>query len=182
MTPVMTRTVGSFVIIAAAIPLSAGGRAVPQAVPAAPAQAPGGYTHVWADEFNRDGAPDPAIWTYEEGFVRNNEAQWYTRDRRENARIENGLLMIEGRKERFANPAHDPAKPATGRNAPFAEYTSASLNTHGRRSLLYGRIEVRARLPQGRGVWPAIWTLGDNRSDVGWPACAESEIMEFGGH
>jgi beta-glucanase (GH16 family) len=144
--------------------------------------APAGYSLVWSDEFDRDGAPDPANWTYEEGFVRNNEAQWYTGDRRENARVENGMLVIEGRKERFANPAHDPGKPVQWRNAAFAEYTSASLTTQGRRSMLYGRIEVRARLPQGRGVWPAIWTLGDNRSQVGWPACGEIDIMEFVGH
>jgi beta-glucanase (GH16 family) len=144
--------------------------------------APPGYTLVWSDEFDRDGEPDPANWSYEEGFVRNNEAQWYTRNRRENARVANGTLVIEARKERLANPAHDPARPAQWRNAPFAEYTSASLNTLGRRSVLYGRIEVRARLPQGRGVWPAIWTLGTNRSDVGWPACGEIDIMEFVGH
>ena len=141
-----------------------------------------GFELVWSDEFDRDGAPDPAVWRYEEGFVRNNEAQWYTRDRRENARVERGALVLEARKEAYPNPNHDPAKPADWRNAPAATYTSASLNTRGTRSLLYGRVEVRAKLPQGKGVWPAIWTLGDNRSEVGWPACGEIDIMEFVGH
>jgi beta-glucanase (GH16 family) len=158
------------------------GRAAEQATAAQMPPAPPGYALVWSDEFDHDGAPDPATWSYEEGFVRNNEAQWYTRNRRENARIEHGMLVIEARKERFTNPAHDPAKPAQGRNAPFAEYTSASLNTLGRRSMQYGRIEVRARLPHGLGVWPAIWTLGTNRGDVPWPACGEIDIMEFVGH
>jgi len=144
--------------------------------------APSGYALAWSDEFDTDGEPNPAIWTYEEGFVRNNEAQWYTRNRRENARVIQGMLIIEARKERFANPAHDATKPAQGRNAPFAEYTSASLNTLGRQSVMYGRIEVRARVPEGRGVWPAIWTLGTNRTEVGWPACGEIDIMEFVGH
>jgi beta-glucanase (GH16 family) len=143
---------------------------------------PSGYALDWSDEFDTDGEPNPAMWTYEEGFVRNNEAQWYTRNRRENARVAQGTLIIEARKERFTNPAYDPTKTPQGRNAPFAEYTSASVNTLGRRSIMYGRIEVRARVPEGRGVWPAIWTLGANRSEVGWPACGEIDIMEFVGH
>jgi beta-glucanase (GH16 family) len=177
------RPIRRLAAMAAAV-LAAGlsGRAAqPIAMSQAPS-APAGYVLAWSDEFDRDGAPDPAIWTYEEGFIRNNEAQWYTRDRRENARVSNGMLVIEARRERFDNPRHDPARPAQGRNAPFAEYTSASLNTLGQRSILYGRIEVRARLPHGRGVWPAIWTLGTNRGDVPWPACGEIDIMEFVGH
>ena len=169
--------------IAAAVSVIAALVSVPAPSQSPPRQAPPpGYVLVWADEFDRDGAPDSAVWRYEEGFVRNNEAQWYTRDRRENARVERGVLIIEGRKETFTNPTYNAARPADWRNAAEANYTSASLNTLGTRSLLYGRIEVRAKLPQGKGVWPAIWTLGDNRSAIGWPACGEIDIMEFVGH
>ena len=137
---------------------------------------------VWSDEFDQPGMPDAARWDYETGFVRNNEQQFYTRARPENARIENGLLIIEARKERMKNPAYDPAAQGRGRRGrEFAEYTSASLTSRGKASWTYGRIEVRAKLPSGRGTWPAIWTLGTNRS-VGWPACGEIDIMEFVGH
>lgn len=130
---------------------------------------------VWSDEFDKPGRPDAKKWGYEEGFVRNHEAQFYTRDRQENARVEAGLLVIEARKERFANPAFDQKK---GKGKPFADYTSASLTTAGKASWTYGRIEVRAKLPTGRGMWPAIWTLGDNHKQAGWPACGEIDIME----
>jgi beta-glucanase (GH16 family) len=128
---------------------------------------------VWSDEFDKAGPPDPAKWTYEVGFVRNREAQYYTRARPENARVENGMLVIEARKERFPVAAADPR----GRHC-FAEYTSASLTTRGKASWTYGRVEVRAKLPTGRGTWPAIWTLGSNLPTVGWPACGEIDIME----
>ena len=127
--------------------------------PGAPAQTR--WELVWADEFDYQGVPDPARWTYEEGFIRNNEKQFYTR-RPENARVENGTLVIEARKEKFQN----------------AEYTSASVTTSGKASWRYGRIEVRAKLPSGRGMWPAIWTLGTNIKQVGWPECGEIDIME----
>jgi len=139
---------------------------------------------VWADEFDQPGRPDPAKWTYETGFVRNHEAQLYTRDRAENARVENGVLILEARKEHFKNPAFNPAatnSPNPQLSREFAEYTSASLTTRGRASWTGGRIEVRAKLPAGRGTWPAIWTLGTNFAQVGWPACGEMDIMEFVG-
>src|SRR5688572_28406782 len=83
---------------------------------------------VWSDEFEKPGLPDPSRWDYETGFIRNNEAQCYTRGREENARIEGGMLIIEARKERLKNPAYDPARPSRrgNRNREFAEYTSAS--------------------------------------------------------
>ena len=120
-------------------------------------------TSVWQDEFDRDGLPDRSRWDYEVGFIRNNERQYYTRDRLENARVENGVLVIEARRERFQG----------------ADYTSASLTS--RASWTYGRIEVRAKLPRGRGTWPAIWTLGTNIREVGWPQCGELDIMEHVG-
>jgi beta-glucanase (GH16 family) len=128
-------------------------------------QAPSGSgeTLVWQDEFDGAGLPDAGRWNYEVGLVRNNERQYYTRDRTENARVENGLLVIEARRERFQN----------------ADYTSASVTS--RASWTYGRIEVRAKLPKGRGTWPAIWTLGTNIREVGWPECGEIDIMEHVG-
>ena len=134
------------------------------ATPPDPARPPASSaTLVWSDEFDDREAPDPARWDYEVGRIRNNEAQYYTRARQQNARIENGLLLIEARREPFEG----------------AEYTSASLTS--RASWTYGRFEVRARLPSGRGTWPAIWTLGTNIKDVGWPACGEIDIMEHVG-
>jgi beta-glucanase (GH16 family) len=135
----------------------------------AQAQSPG-WRLVWADEFDYHGLPDPTKWTYEEGLLRNRESQYYTKARWENARVENGDLVIECRKESYTPTNHAPV-----------EYTSASLTTKHTASWLYGRIEVRAKLPQGRGVWPAIWTLGTNVVSVGWPRCGEIDIMEFVG-
>jgi beta-glucanase (GH16 family) len=120
---------------------------------------------VWSDEFNYTGLPDSTKWDYEEGFIRNNEAQYYTRNRPENARVENGTLVIEARRDFF----HDSA------------FSSASLNTFNKREFLYGRIEMNAKLPYGNGVWPAFWTLGTNINDIGWPACGEIDIMEYVG-
>ena len=125
---------------------------------------------VWSDEFNYQGLPDTNKWGYEEGFVRNHESQYYTRARLENARVENGNLVIECRKEQFTPPNHAPV-----------EYTAASLTTKNKESWQYGRIEVRAKIPQGKGVWPAIWMLGTNITQVGWPRCGEIDIMEFVG-
>ena len=139
---------------------------------------------VWSDEFDHAGLPDPAKWNYEEGFLRNNEEQYYTRGRAENARVENGMLIIEARKERFKNPSFDPNAQGRGsfrRHREYAEYTSASLTTQSKASWTYGRIEVRAKLPDARGTWPAIWTLGTNHDEVIWPACGEIDIMEFVG-
>ncbi len=137
---------------------------------------------VWSDEFDAtSGMPDPTKWDYETGFIRNNESQLYTRARKENARLEGGHLVIEGRKEHFKNPGFQPGKESR-RNREWTDYTSASLVTKGKASWTYGRIEVRAQLPKGRGNWPAIWMLGTNMSAVGWPACGEIDIMEFVGH
>lgn len=137
---------------------------------------------VWSDEFDYQGLPDAKKWDYEEGFIRNNEAQYYTRARLDNARVENGHLIIEGRKEKYANPRYNPNGGRRGASRQFAEYTSASLITHNKADWQYGRIEVRAKIPQGQGVWPAIWMLGADSRRVGWPAAGEIDIMEFVGH
>jgi beta-glucanase (GH16 family) len=126
-----------------------------------PTPVPAGWTLAFADEFTTPGPPDASKWGYELGYIRNNEAQFYT-SRAENVRVENGLLVIEGRREDYQG----------------YRYTSASINTLGRFEFRYGRVEVRAKLPSGLGTWPAIWTLGVNRAQVGWPTCGEIDIME----
>jgi beta-glucanase (GH16 family) len=133
---------------------------------------------VWSDEFNKPGAPDPAKWTFEEGYIRNREAQYY---RPENARVENGSLVIDVRKEQFPNPKYQQGS-EDWRRVQFAEYTSASLTTEGKASWTYGRFEIRAKFPRGRGIWPAIWTLGTNRRTAGWPTCGEIDIAEYFAH
>src|SRR5262245_19092032 len=106
---------------------------------------------VWSDEFDQPGLPNPERWTCETGFIRNNEAQYYTRERQENARVENGMLVIEGRKEKFKNPDYAPDNKGR-RGQEFAEYTSASVTTRTMAAWTYGRIEVKAKLPKGRGT------------------------------
>ncbi len=135
--------------------------AAPSQTSTAPTPVPAGWSLVFADEFDAAGAPDAAKWGYELGYIRNNEKQYYT-SRAENVRIEGGNLVIEGRKEAYQGYG----------------YTSASINTRGRFELLYGRVEVRAKLPAGTGTWPAVWMLGTNISQAGWPACGEIDIME----
>ncbi|MBN1844825.1 MAG: glycoside hydrolase family 16 protein [Sedimentisphaerales bacterium] len=133
---------------------------------------------VWSDEFETAGLPDETKWSYEEGFIRNRELQYYTKARRENARIENGLLIIEARREKYPNSNYRPDARQPNRSRPQADYTSASLTTRGKAHWHRGRIEVRAKLPTGKGTWPAIWLLGENIRQVGWPACGEIDIME----
>ncbi|MCE5326522.1 MAG: glycoside hydrolase family 16 protein [Planctomycetaceae bacterium] len=152
----------------------------PRASASGPAAARQGWQLVWADEFDHEGLPDPAKWTYEVGFIRNQEKQFYTKARKENARVAGGVLIIEGRKEPYAIPASDAPTRQTQRKT--AAYTAASITTQGKASWTYGRIEVRAKLPQGKGVWPAIWTLGTSIPKIGWPRCGEIDIMEFVGH
>jgi beta-glucanase (GH16 family) len=122
-------------------------------------------TLVFNDEFNTNGAPDPAKWGYEigtgSGGWGNNELEYYT-NRPENAIVQGGVLKIIAVKENYLGSA----------------YTSARLLTKGKYSFKYGRIEVRAKFPTGVGTWPAAWMLGDNIGTVGWPACGETDIVE----
>jgi beta-glucanase (GH16 family) len=128
---------------------------------------PPGLKLVWSDEFSRDGLPDSTKWTYETGGNGwgNNEAEYYTAGRKENARVEKGCLIIEARKEHWMNK----------------EYTSARLVTKGKGDWKYGRIDVRAKLPRGKGTWPAIWTLG-SQTPLKWPDDGEIDIMEHVGY
>jgi beta-glucanase (GH16 family) len=127
---------------------------------------------VWADEFNKGGKPDPQRWGYDLGngcpavcYWGNNELQYYT-DEARNVRIENGLLIIEAHKE----------------NKGDRTYTSTRLVSKGKGDWLYGRIEIKAKLPSGRGTWPAIWMLSTDWKYGGWPASGEIDIMEHVGY
>ncbi|TWT47838.1 glycoside hydrolase family 16 protein [Botrimarina hoheduenensis] len=140
----------------------------------AAALAADGYTLSWADEFDQDGPPSADNWSFEQGFKRNDEAQWY---QSQNAYCENGLLIIEARRERI-DLKHVKDKsliPGWARQRSHAEYTSSSLLTKDKHEWLYGRFEMRAKVPTADGSWPAYWTLGKGR----WPACGEIDIMEY---
>lgn len=121
---------------------------------------------VWSDEFNYKGLPDSTKWGYETGGGGwgNHELEFYTGRRPENARVEDGKLIIEARKEKWMGN----------------EYTSARLSTKGKGDWKYGRIEVRAKLPKGLGTWPAIWMLGST-TPLKWPDDGEIDIMEHVG-
>jgi beta-glucanase (GH16 family) len=133
------------------------------------ANAPEGWEMVWADEFNYNGLPDSTSWAYDVGGSGwgNQEKQYYTASRLENARVENGILIIEARKESMDTN----------------DYTSARLITRGKKEWLYGRFEIRAKLPKGTGTWPAIWMLAAVKSygDSYWPHNGEIDIMEHVG-
>ena len=136
---------------------------------------PDGYELLWHDEFHV-GSVDPQKWAYETGDGTdyglpsgwgNNELQLYTSNE-ENSRVgqdgDVSALII------------------TARYHGYNQFTSAKLTTKGLFSMRFGRIDVRAKLPEGKGIWPAIWMLGDNRDIVDWPGCGEIDIMEMLGH
>lgn len=129
-------------------------------------------TLIWSDEFEVDGLPDSSKWVYDVGGNGwgNQEAQYYTDGRSENARVENGSLIIEARQEAWPS-----ARSQTH------EYTSARLLSKGSGDWTYGRIEVRAKLPSGVGTWPAIWMLSTGNEYGGWPGSGEIDIMEHVG-
>ena len=131
------------------------------------------YQLIWSDEFEEDGPPDPKNWNYERGFVRNKELQWY---QTENAKCEDGLLVIEARRERVRNLDFDTTADNWRLKRDYAHYTSACLTTRGLHSWKYARIEVRARIDARDGLWPAIWTVGTSGR---WPDDGEIDIMEY---
>src|SRR5882672_934578 len=138
----------------------------PPPPPPPPGAPPGFPTLVWSDEFNGS-TINSANWTYDlgNGGFGNNELENYT-NRPENARIENGALIIEARRENLGGSA----------------YTSARLKTEGRRTFGVNTwVEARIQVPQGQGIWPAFWMLGSSISTVGWPSCGEIDIMEMRG-
>ncbi|MEO6132664.1 MAG: glycoside hydrolase family 16 protein [Saprospiraceae bacterium] len=128
---------------------------------------------VWSDEFDSGTMPDPTKWSYDLGDGcpdicgwGNNELQYYTENRKENVRIEDGYLVIEARQEKMGSK----------------EYTSARVKSKLKGDWTYGRIIVRAKLPKGLGVWPAIWMLPTTWAYGGWPASGEIDIMENVGY
>ncbi len=132
-----------------------------------------GYQLIWNDEFNKNGSPDATNWTFEKGFVRNLEFQYYQQG---NAWCENGLLIIEARKEDKANPFYVAGSNDWRKNRPTIQYSSACLLTKGLQSWQYGRFEMRAKIDISSGLWPAWWTLGRTQP---WPSNGEIDIMEY---
>lgn len=131
------------------------------------------YELVWSDDFEYEGLPDTAKWSYDVGDGcpdlcgwGNNELQYYTQDQLKNARVEDGHLVIEAHREEYES-----------RN-----YTSARLLTRDKQSWKYGRFEIKAKLPSGNGTWPAIWMLPEDWEYGGWPSSGEIDIMEHVGH
>ena len=122
----------------------------------------------WSDEFDEDSI-DRSKWTFDIGNGPNgwgnNELEYYT-DLPQNAYVKDGFLNIVALKQSYNG----------------FQYTSARMKTQGLFSVTYGRIEMRAKLPFGNGIWPAFWMLGDNIDQVGWPACGEIDIMELVGY
>jgi beta-glucanase (GH16 family) len=121
----------------------------------------------WSDEFNTDGAPDPAKWGYDlgAGGWGNAEMQYYT-NRPENVIVSGGVLKIKAIKESYSG----------------SSYTSARLLSKDKYAFKYGKVEARAKLPVGGGTWPAIWMLGSDINTVPWPGCGEIDIMEHLGN
>ena len=131
------------------------------------------YKLVWSDEFNKNEAPASSNWTYETGFVRNHELQWY---QSQNATCQNGKLVIQAKRDAKANPAFVAGSNDWRKGRDSIHYTSACLATKGLHSWQYGRFVMRARIDISDGLWPAWWTLGVNRP---WPADGEIDIMEY---
>lgn len=121
------------------------------------------YKLVWSDEFNYTGLPNTAYWNYEVGYIRNNETQYYEKKRLTNSSVANGVLTITALNDNYNG----------------APVTSASVITKNKEIFLYGRMEVIAKMPTGKGSWPAIWMLGTDRGTVHWPDCGEVDIMEW---
>lgn len=131
-------------------------------------QAIDGYEMVWSDEFNADSTKlNAANWNFEVGGGGwgNQELEYYT-NRTDNARVENGLLVIEAKKETFSL------------NGVSRDYTSARITTKTKASTLYGKVEARINLPKGKGTWPAFWMMPEVNTYGGWPRSGEIDVME----
>ncbi|HEY6637178.1 MAG TPA: glycoside hydrolase family 16 protein, partial [Solirubrobacterales bacterium] len=131
---------------------------------------------VWHDEFNEARCPSRAKWSFEHGFVRNGELQWYQPG---NASCHDGVLVLEARRQEKRNPDYRPGSTHWRQNRRVADYTSASLAS--RYSFTYGRAEALIRIDPRQGSWPAFWTLGGSfrRDPKAWPAPGEVDIMEY---
>ncbi|KAF1714966.1 glycoside hydrolase [Pseudoxanthomonas yeongjuensis] len=124
-------------------------------------------TPAWQDEFDYSGLPDPGKWSFEQGGDGwgNHELQYYTHSLK-NARVGEGVLSITARRQKIEG----------------SDYSSARLRSKDKGDFLYGRFEVRAKLPGGRGTWPAIWMLPTDQAYGGWPKSGEIDIMEHVGY
>lgn len=130
------------------------------------------YRLVWNDEFDVEGVPSKD-WSYEYGFVRNKELQWY---QSQNAIVKDGCLVIEAKKVLNSNPYYEAGSSDWRKNRKYIRYTSSCLTTKFSQQFLYGRFEIRAKIPVSLGAWPAIWLLG-NKWD--WPNNGEIDILEY---
>lgn len=146
-----------------------------------------GWKLTWSEEFDKDGLIDEDVWKYEVGFVRNHEPQYYTKERAENCVVKDGVLTITARKEIWTNEDYGKQKSGWKYSVKEAQYTSADITT--KRTFLYGRLEIRAQMPNGQGAWPALWTLGDSlrkpKDDPdywNWPCSGEMDIVEIYGN
>ena len=141
------------------------------AIPASPSPPPTSWsfetTPAWQDEFDYTGLPDTARWSFERGGDGwgNHELQYYTHSLK-NARVGEGVLSITARRQKIEG----------------SDYSSARLRSKDKGDFLYGRFEIRAKLPAGRGTWPAIWMLPTDQAYGGWPKSGEIDIMEHVGY
>ena len=128
---------------------------------------------VWSEEFEENGLLNEKFWTYDEGYERNNELQDYKKADSKYARVEDGKLILEAHKD-----PHEGINKWTGEPYHF-EYSSAEVRTLNDNGFLYGRLDVSAKIPTGRGVWPAIWLMPTDGRYGGWPDCGEIDVMEY---
>ena len=132
-----------------------------------------GMRLLWHDEFNGVGAPNPDMWNFEHGFVRNEEDQWYQSD---NAAMKDGELVITGRREQVQNTNYQSGSGDWKRNREYAEYTASSIVVKDPYVFKYGTMIVRAKIPVAQGAWPAIWSTGNWWE---WPLGGEIDMLEF---
>lgn len=161
-----------FFIILAAMGLSL---SVKGADVQAPKTLPEGWVYVWGDEFNGSRI-NVKKWQPELGVVRNQGSQQTYTGRPKNLRVDKGNLVIETHLEKFANSNYRKSGAKWISETKFMPYTSGSVSTIKTKSFLFGRLEVRAKLPKIKGIWPAIWLLGKNK--WGWPGNGEIDMME----
>ncbi len=129
---------------------------------------PADKTLFWAEEFNQDGVLNSSVWSYDIGNGEygwgNAEKEYYT-DRAKNITVKDGVLKITACKEDYSG----------------FQYTSARIKSQNKFSFMYGRVDIRAKIPTGKGTWPTLWIMGNNIQTVGWPNCGEIDIMEARG-
>jgi len=125
---------------------------------------------IWSDEFDGQGLPNREKWSYERGYIRNREMQYYTVERIENIEVRDGTLVITARNDKAVIDGQERA------------ITSASIHSRGKGDWLYGRIEVRAKVPSALGTWPAVWMMPSEPKYGGWPRSGEIDILEHVGY